>query len=118
MNLLDLYETREPYQQAIDRLEARRIEDLNAKMEDLIARARQAKTPEHKAGLAREFQKCKDERDGYYKIKEQQVPSKQDPFAYVKPEPKGIGDLQDPKQKMAQLQQKAKKVLWPMWVLD
>jgi hypothetical protein len=109
MNLLDLYETREPYQQAIDRLEARRIEDLNAKMDDLIARAREAKTPEHKAGLAREFQKCKDERDGYYKIKEQQVPSKQDPFAYVKPEPKGIGDLQDPKQKMAQLQQKAKK---------
>ena len=109
MNLLDLYETREPYQQAIDRLEARRIEDLNNKMDDLIARAREAKTPEHKAGLAREFQKCKDERDGYYKIKEQQVPSKQDPFAYVKPEPKGIGDLQDPKQKMAQLQQKAKK---------
>ena len=40
---------------------------------------------------------------------EQQVPSKQDPFAYVKPEPKGIGDIQDPKQKMAQLQQRAKK---------
>jgi len=39
---------------------------------------------------------------------EQQVPSKQDPFAYVKPEPKGIGDIQDPRQKMAQLKQKAK----------
>jgi hypothetical protein len=103
MNLLDLYETREPYQQAIDRLEARRIEDLNAKMDDLIARAREAKTPEHKAGLAREFQKCKDERDGYYKIKEQQTPSN------TPPAHKGIGDLQDPKQKMAQLQQKAKK---------
>jgi hypothetical protein len=103
MNLLDLYETREPYQQAIDRLEARRIEDLNAKMDDLIARAREAKTPEHKAGLAREFQKCKDERDGYYKIKEQQVPNN------TTPAHKGIGDLQDPKQKMAQLQQKAKK---------
>lgn len=103
MNLLDLYETREPYQQAIDRLEARRIEDLNAKMDDLIARARTAKTPEHKAGLTREFQKCKDERDGYYKIKEQQVPNN------TAPAQKGIGDLQDPKQKMAQLQQKAKK---------
>jgi hypothetical protein len=103
MNLLDLYETREPYQQAIDRLEARRIEDLNTKMDDLIARAREAKTPEHKAGLAREFQKCKDERDGYYKIKEQQVPNN------TTPAHKGIGDLQDPKQKMAQLQQKAKK---------
>jgi hypothetical protein len=40
---------------------------------------------------------------------EQQVPSKQDPFAYVKPEPRGIGDIQDPKTKMAQLAQQAKK---------
>jgi hypothetical protein len=40
---------------------------------------------------------------------EQQVPSKQDPFAYVKPEPKGIGDTQDSKQKMAQLAQRSKK---------
>jgi hypothetical protein len=40
---------------------------------------------------------------------EQQVPSKQDPFAYVKPEPRGIGDIQDPKQKMAQLAQQSKK---------
>ena len=46
---------------------------------------------------------------------EQQVPTKQDqfgrpdPFAHVQSEPKGIGDLQDPRQKMAQLQQKAKK---------
>jgi hypothetical protein len=40
---------------------------------------------------------------------EQQVPSKQDPFAYVKPEPKGIGDIQDPKSKMAKLDQQAKK---------
>ena len=46
---------------------------------------------------------------------EQQVPTKQDqfgrpdPFARVQSEPKGIGDVQDPRQKMAQLQQKAKK---------
>jgi hypothetical protein len=40
---------------------------------------------------------------------EQQVPSKQDPFAYVKPEPQGIGDIQDPKAKMAQLAQRTKK---------
>ena len=103
MNLLDLYETREPYQQAIDRLEARRIEDLNDKMDDLIARARAAKTPEHKAGLTREFQKCKDERDGYYKIKEQQDPSN------TPPANRGIGDVQDPKQKMDQLKQQGKQ---------
>jgi hypothetical protein len=40
---------------------------------------------------------------------EQQVPSKQDPFAYVKPEPRGIGDIQDPRAKMAQLAQQSKK---------
>ena len=100
MNLLDLYETREPYQQAIDRLEARRIEDLHDRMDELMARAKSA-TPEVKAALMKEFQKVKDERDGYYKIKEQQTTPA--------PVPKGIGDLQDPKQKMAQLQQKAKK---------
>jgi hypothetical protein len=112
MFALDLFNTRyerELREGAVDDLEARRIDDLNAKMDDLLARARTAKTPEHKAGLKREFEKVKNERDSYFKIKEQQVPSKQDPFAYVKPEPKGIGDLQDPKQKMAQLQQKAKK---------
>jgi hypothetical protein len=112
MFALDLFNTRyerDLREGAVDDLEARRIDDLNAKMDDLLARARTAKTPEHKAGLKREFEKVKNERDSYFKIKEQQVPSKQDPFAYVKPEPKGIGDLQDPKQKMAQLQQKAKK---------
>jgi hypothetical protein len=40
-------------------------------MDDLIARARTAKTPEHKAGLKREFDKVKDERDSYFKIKEE-----------------------------------------------
>jgi hypothetical protein len=97
---------------AVDDLEARRIDDLNMKMLDLLDRAKESlykNNPEAMAGLKREYQKFKDERDSYYKIREQQVPSKQDPFAYVKPEPKGIGDIQDPKQKMAQLAQKSKK---------
>ena len=38
MNLLDLYENREPYQQAIDKLEQRRIEDLEARMDDCARR--------------------------------------------------------------------------------
>ena len=58
MNLLDIFEGREPYQQAIDRLEQRRIEDLEAKMDDYARR-----------GMKDEFQKCKAERDSYYKIK-------------------------------------------------
>jgi hypothetical protein len=59
MNLFDLYENREPYQQAIDKLEQRRIEDLEAKMDDCDRRG-------DKDG----FQKCKAERDSYHKIKE------------------------------------------------
>jgi len=59
MNLFDLYENREPYQQAIDKLEQRRIEDLEAKMDDYAQR-----------GMKDEFQKCKAERDSYHKIKE------------------------------------------------
>ena len=76
MNLLDIFEGREPYQQAIDKLEQRRIDDLAMKMDDLVARA---KDPEYKknpaalSALMKEFQKCKAERDSYYKIKEGEV---------------------------------------------
>jgi hypothetical protein len=59
MNLLDIFEGREPYQQAIDKLEQRRIEDLEAKMDDYARR-----------GMKDEFQKCKAERDSYYKVNE------------------------------------------------
>ena len=58
MNLFDLYENREPYQLAVDKLEARRIEDLEAKMDDYARR-----------GMKDEFQKCKAERDSYHKVK-------------------------------------------------
>ena len=56
---------------AVDQLEQRRIDDLAMKMDDLVARAKTATTPEAKAALVREFQKCKDERDGYFKIKDE-----------------------------------------------
>ena len=54
---------------AVDTLEQRRIDDLAMKMDDLVARAKTATTPEAKAALVKEFQKCKDERDSYFKIK-------------------------------------------------
>lgn len=56
---------------AVDRLEQRRIDDLAMKMDDLVARAKQATTPEVKSALVKEFQKCKAERDGYFKIKDE-----------------------------------------------
>jgi len=56
---------------AVDNLEQRRIDDLAMKMDDLVARARTATTPEVKAALIKEFQKCKAERDSYYHVKDE-----------------------------------------------
>ena len=53
---------------AVDRLEARRIDDLNMKLDDLVQRAKATKDPKHKAALVREFQKYKAERDSYFGI--------------------------------------------------
>ena len=60
MNLLDLYENREPHQQAIDRLEQARIDHLKEKI-DYYA--------EHK--MTKEFKAAKEELESYYKIKDE-----------------------------------------------
>ena len=62
MNLFDIFEG------AIDDLEARRIEDLNAKMDDLTARAKDTSDTRVKEALRHEFARAKAERDSYYKI--------------------------------------------------
>jgi HAMP domain-containing protein len=74
MFALDLFNTdheRRLAEGAVDQLEQRRIDDLAMKMDDLVARARKATTAEAKAALVKEFQKCKDERDNYFKIKDE-----------------------------------------------
>jgi hypothetical protein len=109
MNLLDLYEQREPYQQNIDELEYRRISDLRDKMEYLMKAYRQATTDDAKNAIMARYNQYKAEREGYAKVREQQVPGRQDTVAHGKPDPRGIGDVQDPRDKMAQLAQKAKK---------
>jgi hypothetical protein len=60
MNLLDMFEGREPHQQAIDRLEQARINHLKEKM-DYYA----------KHGMAKEFMKAKEEHDGYHKVQDE-----------------------------------------------
>lgn len=108
---LDLFSTKfekELREGAVDDLEYRRMNDLRDKMEMLMKAYKQADTDEMRSAIMQRYNQYKDEREGYLKIREQQVPSRQDPFAYVKPEPKGIGDIQNPQQKMAQLKQKAK----------
>jgi hypothetical protein len=72
---LDLFDSRyerDLREGAVDDLEARRIDDLNAKMQDLLARARNA-SPEMKAGLKREFDKVKAERDSYYMVRNETI---------------------------------------------
>ena len=54
---------------AVDQLEQRRIDDLAMRMDDLVARAKQATTTEVKQALMKEFQKCKAERDSYHMVR-------------------------------------------------
>jgi hypothetical protein len=80
MLALDLFNT--PFERAlnegaVDDLEARRIHHLNTRMLELMSRANDADfkaSPEGLAGLKREYQKLKDERDSYYKIREAGIP--------------------------------------------
>jgi len=75
MFALDLFNTdheRRLAEGAVDQLEQRRIDDLAMKMDDLVARAKSPaykKNPAALAALMKEFQKCKAERDSYYKIR-------------------------------------------------
>jgi hypothetical protein len=101
MFALDLFNTdheRRLAEGAVDQLEQRRIDDLAMKMDDLVARARQAHTSEAKAALVREFQKCKAERDGYFKIKDECM-------GYGGLGEAGLPDVADKATKMAQLNQ-------------
>ena len=60
MNLLDMFEGREPHQQAIDKLEKARIDHLKEKM-DYYA--------QH--GMAEQFKKAKEEHDSYFKVQDE-----------------------------------------------
>ena len=74
MFALDLFNTKyekELKEGAVDSLEARRIDDLNMRMLELLDRAKEPaykKNPDALAGLKKQFQKIKAERDSYFKI--------------------------------------------------
>jgi hypothetical protein len=71
---LDLFDSkyeRELREGAVDNLEARRIDDLNMRMLELLDRAKEPayrKNPAALEGLKKQFQKIKAERDSYFKI--------------------------------------------------
>jgi hypothetical protein len=80
MLALDLFNTkyeRDLAEGAVDDLEARRIDTLNDRMQDLLARAKEPaykKNPAALASLKKQFQQVKDERDSYYKVREAGIP--------------------------------------------
>ena len=60
-------ETREPYQQAIDKLEQRRIDNLRADIDEIRNRvAREHLSPEHVKSLLARVEKMRDEIKSYY----------------------------------------------------
>jgi len=98
MFALDLFNTdheRRLAEGAVDQLEQRRIDDLAMRMDDLVARAKKADTPEARAALVKEFQKCKDERDSYFKIKDQGVAEGGDADRYYDKQEPGWRDTPD-----------------------
>lgn len=71
LKAFNLAETdREPYQQSIDQLEARRIDQLNELMDEILQRFRTEKLPAvYKEKLKQRLDQLKAERDSYYKVK-------------------------------------------------
>jgi acyl-CoA thioester hydrolase len=115
---LDLFNSRyekKLHEGAVDDTIAHLIEPLSRRAMDIRTKLRTGRLdPKQVVQLEKEYEELVQKRldiilDRKTQTQEQQVPSKQDPFAYVKPEPRGIGDIQDPRAKMAQLQQRAKK---------
>jgi hypothetical protein len=71
MFALDLFNTKyekELHEGAVDNLEARRIDILNDRMDDLIRRASVPNNKEAREALMHEYNKVKAERDSYYKV--------------------------------------------------
>jgi HAMP domain-containing protein len=104
MFALDLFNTdheRRIAEGAVDQLEQRRIDDLAMKMDELVARAKTAKTAEVKQALMKEFQKCKAERDSYYMVRNETM-------GYGSLGEAGLPDVADKKAKMARLNQPGK----------
>ena len=72
MQVFDLFNTdyeRRLTEGSVDRLEQRRIDDLNMKMDELANRVKSTSDPAHKKSLLKAFLAAKEERDSYYKVK-------------------------------------------------
>ena len=115
---LDLFDSRfekKLHEGAVDSTIEHLLKPLSLRAADIRTKLRSGRLdPKQIDQLEKEYEELVQKRldimlDRKTQTQEQQVPSKQDPFAYVKPEPQGIGDIQDPKAKMAQLAQQTKK---------
>lgn len=103
MILHDIFEQREPYQKAIDALEQHYIDGLRKKIGYLEQSLAQARTMEERQAIQKRIKEYQQEIVKQLSANEaQQTPGKPQPG-------QGIGDIQDPRVKMAQLQQKNRK---------
>jgi hypothetical protein len=101
MFALDLFNTkyeRELQEGAVDNLEARRIEDLNDRMDYMMKAYKQADSDEVRAAIKKRYEEFKAERDSYYKIKDECM-------GYGGLGEAGLPDVADKQAKMAQLNQ-------------
>ena len=69
IDLFDSKYERRLHEGAVDDLEQHRIDVLNDRMQELLARARTA-APDQKASLKQQYEKIKSERDSYYRVRE------------------------------------------------
>ena len=106
MFALDLFNTRyerELQEGAVDNLEARRIEDLNDRMDYMMKAYKQADSDEVRAAIKKRYEEFKAERDGYYKVN---TPKTQDEcMGYGTLGETGLPDVADKQAKMARLNQ-------------
>ena len=106
MFALDLFNTKyekELHEGAVDNLEARRIDDLAKKMDELVQAAKATKDPKVKAYLVKKFQEVKAERDSYYKVNT--LKTQDECMGYGTLGETGLPDVADKQAKMAQLNQ-------------
>jgi hypothetical protein len=77
IDLFDSKYERKLHEGGVDDLEARRIDILNDRMQDLLNRAKESNYKNNPAALSalkKQFQQVKDERDSYYKVREAGIP--------------------------------------------
>ena len=114
---LDLFNSRyekKLHEGAVDDAEYARLDDLRKKIKVLDLAREKTKDPEMHRAIDDRKKVYADEIKDILSVRG--MKEAEQPAQVQTQQTKGIGDTQDPKTKMAQLSQQAKKVHWPTWV--